>query len=253
MAVTAAIIAGVLGAAGSIGAAAISGSKEGGDDLRKLQKKALQPDPIDEVMKQARAALIEKALVDSLINSQQDRLLMEDKLRLAGFEPEIRQIPVLTGPSVIRRSEKGPDKFIPVPGGQAIFDPSTLTPAEAENIDILGPILAAFRPKVLDVSATSKGGDIRDKIATTMLSQGKLNPVIGQSPIETLGGARIGFQREGTDPQFFIPEEITSKFNNVPGTIYIRRGTPGADELINLARQSQFEALIQKLISLGII
>lgn len=175
-------------AAGSAASGLLAGSKQGSDDLRKLQKRALQTNPLDEIAKSQEAALREAMLLNALTDMIERKALRDDMLRLAGFSGEYARVPLFEGPSVITRKEKGPPTRITVPGGPAVLPAQNLPPEVVSQLDLLGPLLVALRNPIVQVAARSKGGGPLDRAVTQGLVSGRLRPGEVQAGMSQTGG-----------------------------------------------------------------
>lgn len=253
------VIAAVISAAGSIGGSLLSskGGQAGGDDLKKLMKDQLKPDPMDEIGKQQQAALREYLFIRSLIEMQEDRALRDDRLRLAGFEPKEMTVPFLYGPGVVQRSEKGPDKLINIPGGMTTYVPG-LSPDQDiylqggksiggvsdqqqppkslytnEWINFIAPILLALRKPIIN---TDIGNPVDTEI-TRRMNTGEMTPFQAQSREYTVRNIGIPYRvrRKGEDIVGILPPVPQNvPLESTPKNVTFEKGDVRASELVRL-------------------
>jgi hypothetical protein len=210
---------------------------QGSDDLKKLTKRALQPDPLDRLLKSQLVTLSSYALLDYLQKAIEDKYIRERALRIAGFNPEDilpQNLPSLEGPRVGTTNEKGPSNIFPIPGGRYV--PS---PAYADMLSSIPPGLqAAYAPvlaalesvNVPSVTYPSKGGSQADVALQKGLESGAIRPGEAANPqTRALAtGIPISFSRKGKDATYVIPVKGTGyedkiDFNSL-GQISIPRG-----------------------------
>lgn len=261
------VIAAIISAAGSIGGSLLSskGGGAGGDDLKKLMKDQLKPDPMDEIGKQQQAALREYLFIRSLIEMQEDRALRDDRLRLAGFEPKEMTIPFLYGPSIVQRSEKGPDKLINIPGGMTTYVPGLSQEQDIhlqggksiggvggvggvgvqqqppqslytdEWISFIAPILLALRRPIINTNVN----DLMDTEITRRLETGEITPFQAQSREYTTRNIGIPYRvrRKGKDITGILPPVPQNvPLESIPKYVEFDKRDSRASELLNLLK-----------------
>jgi hypothetical protein len=228
---------------------------QGSDDLKKLTKRALQPDPLDKLLKSQLVTLSSYALLDYLQKAIEDKHIRERALRIAGFNPEDvlpQNLPSLEGPRVGTTNEKGPSNIFPIPGGRYVPSPAysdLLSSVPPELQQAYAPVLAALESvNVPSVTYPSKGGTQSDVALQKGLESGTIRPGEAANPQNRAlaTGIPISFSRKGKDATYVIPIKGTGyedkiDFNSL-GQISIPRGA-GDQNIIEQAIKDKNYAL----------
>jgi hypothetical protein len=210
---------------------------QGSDDLKKLTKQALQPDPLDRLLKNQLVTLSSYALLDYLQKAIEDKYIREKALRIAGFNPQDilpQNLPILEGPRVGKTNEKGPSNIFSIPGGRYVPSPAyadLLSSLPPEMQSAYAPVLAALESiNVPSVTYPSKGGTQADVALQKGLETGAIRPGEAANPQSRAlaVGIPITFQKKGKDASYVIPIRGTGYEDKIDlnsvGEVYIPRG-----------------------------
>lgn len=256
----------IIAAIGSIASSAVSAygnSASGSDDLKKLSKRQLAGQPVDDITAYQRNALLESALVEELLNIQRRRALSKALFDIAGMRsPFPTDIPVIEGFNVITRREKGPATRIVTPGG--VVNTSDIpevrkfieSGGSPEVANFIAPVLHALRNPVVSVAAKSKGGTPRDQAISSALQNRDITVYQARDP-EFLArniGIPIRIRRKGRDTILMLPPLGDRTKELFPsGKVPYEIKAPRDQELITAIANKDFDAAINRLIQLGLI
>jgi hypothetical protein len=239
---------------------------QGSDNLKKLTKRALQPDPLDKLLKSQLVTLSSYALLDYLQKAIEDKYIREKALRIAGFNPQDilpQNLPSLEGPRVGVTNEKGPSNIFSIPGGRYVPSPAyadLLSSIPPEMQSAYAPVLAALESiNVPSVTYPSKGGTQADVALQKGLETGAIRPGEAANPqARALAvGIPITFQKKGKDTSYVIPIKGTGYEDKIDlnsiSKVYIPRGASDQNIIEQAIKDKNYALALSILVNSGII